>query len=248
MSRVVPNPPSSPDSLALRVLVVDDEKNIRATLSTCLEAMGCQVREAASPEAALALLGHQRFDLAFLDLRLAGSDGLQLIPKLLAENSELAIVVITAYATIETAVEAMRGGARDYLPKPFTPAQVRHAVEQVAAQRTLARRITDLEGQLRDAMPEVDLESTSPQMIAVFDTVTRAASADAAVLFRGENGTGKGVMARLLHSRSPRAARAFVTVNCPTLSEELLTSELFGHAKGAFTGAVREQPGRVEAA
>jgi two-component system, NtrC family, response regulator AlgB len=230
------------------VLVIDDEKNIRATLTTCLESAACQVTAVASPDAALAALTRQPFDLAFLDLRLGQENGLDLIPKLLAEAPDLAIVVITAYATVDTAVEAIKRGAKDYLPKPFTPAQIRHIVERLAERRRLATQIRNLEAQLQEAVPEVDLETTSPKMRATLDVIARVAPTDVPVLLRGENGTGKGVVARFLHTQSKRSAKPFVTVNCPTLSEELLASELFGHLRGAFTGAVRDQPGRVEMA
>jgi len=230
------------------VLVVDDEKNIRATLSTCLESIGCQVTAVASPDAALAALARQPFDLAFLDLRLGQANGLDLIPQLLAEAPDIAVIVITAYATVDTAVDAIKRGAKDYLPKPFTPAQIRHVVEQIAEQRKLISHIRDLEGQLHEAVPEVETETVSPKMRAVLDIIMRVAQADTSVLLRGESGTGKSVIARLIHVHSNRAANPFVVVNCPTLSEELMASELFGHTKGAFTGAVRDQPGRVEMA
>jgi NtrC-family two-component system response regulator AlgB len=232
----------------LSVLVVDDEKNIRTTLGVCLEGLGCRVTAAASPSAAREWASRQPFDLAFVDLRLAEESGLDLIPALLATCPDLDIVVITAYATVDTAVEAMKRGARDYLPKPFTPAQIRHLVSQVEERRSLVRRIRDLEGQLRESLPEADLDSTSRRMRLALDTLLRAAPSDVSVLLRGESGTGKGVLARLLHARSARAAGPFVVINCPTLSQELLASELFGHAKGAFTGAIRDNPGRVEAA
>ena len=235
-------------SPALRVLVIDDEKNIRATVAVCLEGLGCAVTGAASAEAARAAVAAASYDLAFLDLRLGDSNGLDLLPELLARRPDLDVVVVTAYATIDTAVEAMRRGARDYLPKPFSPAQIRHVVEQVAERQRLVRRVAALQSELATAAPEIDLDSRAPAMRAVLDVLPRVAAADATVLLRGENGTGKGVLARALHAGSPRAARPFVTVNCPTLSEELLASELFGHARGAFTGAVRDQPGRVEAA
>ena len=230
------------------VLIIDDEKNIRVTLSTCLESIGCQVTAVASPDAALAALARQSFDLVFLDLRLGQANGLDLIPTLLAEAPEMAIIVITAYATVDTAVAAIKRGAKDYLPKPFTPAQIRHLVERFAEQRHLTTRIRDLEERLQEAVPEVDIETTSPKMRAVLDVIARVAPTDAPVLLRGETGTGKSVIARLLHVHSNRAANPFVVVNCPTLSEELLASELFGHTRGAFTGAVRDQPGRVEMA
>jgi len=231
-----------------RVLVVDDEKNIRATLALCLEGMGCAVTAVASGEAALAALEREPFEIAFLDLRLADESGMDLLPKLLALRAELSVVVITAYATIETAVEAMRRGARDYLPKPFTPAQIRHVVEQIAERRALLSRVAELEARLAETIPETDLASESPAMRALLSAAARVAAADASVLLRGESGTGKTVLARAIHRQSPRSAAPFVVVNCPTLTEELLASELFGHARGAFTGAVRDQPGRVEAA
>ena len=235
-------------AINLRVLVIDDEKNIRTTLSLCLEQIGCEVTAVGSADSALAALARQSFDLAFLDLRLGSSDGLNLIPKLLAENSNLLVVVVTAYATIDSAVEAIKRGAADYLPKPFTPAQIRHVVDQCMHQRDLKRQVVELEGRLREATPEVELESGSPEVRSVLEIAARASASDVPVLLRGESGTGKSVLARAIHSMSPRARQPFVVVNCPTLSEELLASELFGHAKGAFTGAIRDQAGRVETA
>jgi two-component system, NtrC family, response regulator AlgB len=232
----------------LRALVVDDEKNIRSTLTLCLEGLGCKVQQAANGAAALEALRHEPFDLALCDLRLGLESGLDLLPRLLAERPGLEVIVITAYATVDTAVEAMRRGAKDYLPKPFTPAQIGHLVERTQERRRLARRVSELEARLAAAAPEAVLDTAAPRMQAVLQTVERTAPHDVAVLLRGENGTGKGVLARLLHAQSGRRDAPFVVVNCPTLSEELLASELFGHARGAFTGAVRDQEGRVEAA
>jgi NtrC-family two-component system response regulator AlgB len=233
---------------SLRILVIDDEKNIRTTLSLCLEQLGCQVTAVPSAQSALNALAEQPYDLAFLDIRLGELSGLDLIPKLLADCPNLLVVVITAYATIDSAVQAIKRGAADYLPKPFTPAQIRQVVEQCIKQRDLRRQVIELESRLRESAPEVDLESDSPKIRAVLDIATRAAVSDVPVLLRGESGTGKTVLARTMHSVSQRSGHPFVVVNCPTLSEELLASELFGHSRGAFTGAVRDQPGRVEAA
>jgi NtrC-family two-component system response regulator AlgB len=230
------------------VLIVDDEKNIRHTLRVCIEGLGGEVGEAASAQAALEAIGRAAYDVVFLDLRLGTQSGLDLIPQILAENPNAAIIVVTAYATVETAVDAMRRGAWDYLPKPFTPAQIRHLLDKAVTQRSLSARVADLEGRLRLEAPDVDLASAAPAMHSVLEVVSRAAQADVSVLFRGESGTGKGVLARAMHAESKRRDRPFVVVNCPTLSEELLASELFGHAKGAFTGAIRDQPGRVEVA
>jgi NtrC-family two-component system response regulator AlgB len=233
---------------SLGVLVVDDEKNIRHTLRVCLEAMGARVGEAASGPDAVEAIRRSGYDVAFVDLRLGQTSGLDVIGSLLAENPNLVVVVVTAYGTIETAVEAMRRGAWDYLPKPFSPAQIRHLMDRIGKLRALAAQAADLQSQLSAEIPEVLLVSQSPAVQAVLDTVARAAQADAAVLLRGPSGTGKGVLARLLHRQSKRRDRPFVLVNCPTLSGDLLASELFGHAKGAFTGAIRDQAGRVEAA
>jgi len=232
----------------LRILVVDDERNIRSALRLCLEQAGSEVVEAATGEAALAALAQRPFDIAFVDLRLGQESGMDLLPRLLAEDPNLDVVMVTAYATFDTAVEAIQRGARDYLPKPFTPAQIRALVDQLAERRALQTRLTELEGRLAEDAPEASLETEAAAMRATLALLHRAAPSDAAVLLRGESGTGKSVLARALHALSPRAARAFVTVNCPTLSEQLLASELFGHVRGAFTGAVRDQPGRVESA
>ena len=242
--------PAATVTFPLHVLVVDDEKNIRTTLGTCLEGLGCKVVLAASGAAALAALGRQPFELAFLDLRLGEEDGLALLPSLLAASPTLDVVIVTAYATVNTAVDAIKRGARDYLPKPFNPAQIRHLVERTAERRALTDEVADLRAQLGDLTltPEADFDSSSAQMRNVLDVIARAASHEVPVLLRGENGTGKSLLARRLNLLGRRRSRPFVVVNCPTLSEELLASELFGHVRGAFTGAVRDQVGRVEAA
>jgi NtrC-family two-component system response regulator AlgB len=234
--------------IPLRVLVIDDEPNIRDTLALCIQSAGARADKVGTGAAALEALRLAPYDVAFCDLRLGSESGLDLVPRLLAERPGLDVVVITAFATFDTAVEAIRRGARDYLPKPFTPAQIRHQLDSARERRATASRLHDLESRLADAAPDVLLDSKSPRVRAALETLTRAASHDVAVLLRGESGTGKGVLARALHAASPRRDRPFVVVNCPTLSEELLASELFGHARGAFTGAVRDHPGRIEAA
>ena len=232
----------------MRVLIVDDERNIRKTLSVCLQGLGCQVTESGSSTFAVEAIARSPYDVAFVDLRLGRENGLDLLPKLLAERPGLDVIMITAYAAVDSAVEAMKRGAKDYLPKPFTPAQIRKVIEAARARRELERRLLDLEARLADAAPEVSLETSSAAMRSVMEVVARAASHDVPVLLRGESGTGKSVLARALHQMSPRRDRPFGVVNCPALTEELLASEMFGHAKGAFTGAVRDRAGRVEAA
>lgn len=240
--------PKSSSAAPLRVLVVDDEKNIRVTLAAYLEGMGCRVMAVATAGAALSALESQTFDLAFLDLRLKEMSGLELLPKFLSISPRLPVVMITAYATIETAVEAIKRGARDYLRKPFNPAQIGHIVVRLAERLNLFRQVENLKAHLRESVPEVVLETESPKMRAALDTVEKVAPTEAPVLLLGENGTGKGVIARWLHAQSQRTGSPFVVISCPTLTEELLASELFGHAKGAFTGATRDREGRLEAA
>lgn len=232
----------------LRALVVDDERNIRTTLSVCLEGLGCQVLTAQNAESALAQAASAPIDIAFVDLNLGASSGLDLIPLLAEATPSCSIVIITAYATIETAVDAMKRGAMDYLPKPFAPAQIRHFVDKVRERRSLLHHVTTLEGTLQTQVPELRLDMEAPKMVAAFDLVSKAAVSDVSVVMRGESGTGKSVLARVLHNKSARASGPFVVVNAATLTDELLLSELFGHARGAFTGAVRDQAGKVEVA
>jgi NtrC-family two-component system response regulator AlgB len=233
---------------SFRVLIIDDEKNIRSTLALCLQGLGCLTAEAATPEAALASLKRQPFDVVFLDLRLGTGNGLDLLPKIQEECPASAVVMITAYATFDTAVQAIQRGAKDYLPKPFTPAQIEHVMSRLRKDRELQRKVLELEARLIDTTPEIELDTRSSRMKGALETARKSAASDATVLLRGENGTGKGVLARAIHEMSVRKKRDFVVVNCPSLSEELLTSELFGHVQGAFTGAVRDRAGRIETA
>jgi len=232
----------------VRILIVDDEPNIRRTLRATCEAIGHEVEEADSGAAALASAGRRGFAIALVDLRLGRESGLDLIGPLLEQSPRLAIVIITAHASVDTAVEAMRRGALDYLPKPFTPAEVRAVLERAAKVRGLVDRVADLEEIVRAEVPEAELESPDPSMRRAFELARLAAPTDATVLLRGESGTGKGVLARALHSWSKRAGGPLVTVSCPSLNADLLEAELFGHARGSFTGAVRDAPGKVAAA
>lgn len=232
---------------SLNILVVDDEINIRKTLATCLEAEGHRVVSVSNASDALAEASRRSFDLAFVDLRLGTDDGLDLLSSLLKAEAWLKIIVITAYASIDTAVAAMKRGATDYIPKPFTPAQIKLAVQKVAAARDLEQKVASLQDALSRLHPEVDFENVGPAMARVASLSRRVAPSEATILLRGESGTGKTVLARAIHSWSPRAARPFAVVSCPSFPPELLESELFGHVRGAFTGAVRDNPGRIAA-
>jgi NtrC-family two-component system response regulator AlgB len=229
----------------LNILIVDDELNIRKTLTVYLETEGHHVVAVSNFQDAVHEGSRRSFDLAFVDLRLGTADGLDLIPTLLAQTPWLKIVVITAYASIDTAVEAMRRGATDYIPKPFTPAQVKLAVHKVFEMRTLEQRVASLQEDLGRLNPEADFSTTSPAMQRVVNLARQVAATDATILLRGESGTGKTVLARAIHHWSPRANKPICVVSCPAFSPELLESELFGHVKGAFTGAVRDNPGRI---
>jgi len=232
----------------MRILIVDDEPNIRRTLRLALESGGHAVEEAASVESALRRVEREPCDVALVDLRLGRESGLDLMETLLVGQPRLAVVLITAHASIDTAIEAMRRGAFDYLPKPFTPTQVRAVLERVVRVRGLRDRVAGLEDRVRAEVPEAEFESQDPQVCHTFEQARLVASTDAVVLLRGENGTGKGVLARALHAWSKRADGPFITVSCPSLNAELLESGLFGHVRGAFTSAVRDAVGKVAAA
>ena len=230
---------------SLFILIVDDEPTIRKTLTIALETEGHRVVAVSNSKDAIGEVSRQFFDMALVDLRLGTESGLDLIPSLRANCPWLKIVMITAYASIDTAVEAMRRGAFDYLPKPFTPDQVSLLIRKISEVRTLEQRVAVLQEALKDAAPEIDLTSRNPAMQRTLSMAHRVAESDATVLIRGESGTGKTILARAIHSWSNRARKNFGVISCPTLSSELLESELFGHAKGAFTGAVRDHPGRL---
>jgi len=232
----------------MNILVIDDDASLRRTLRISLEVLGHVAVEASDAAGALDLLAHRPFDIALLDLRLAQEHGLDLLPRLLNLAPGLNVVIVTAYATIETAVEAMRRGAFDYLPKPFTPDQLRVVLDRIARMRRLQFQVDDLEEQVRSVLPEVDLQTNEPLMRQALDIAFKTAASEATILLRGESGTGKGVVARAIHARSSRATGPFVTISCPSLSAELLESELFGHVQGAFTGAVRDTIGKVAVA
>jgi two-component system, NtrC family, response regulator AlgB len=232
----------------MQILVIDDEKNIRRTMAMAIESMEHQVVCVASGAEAFKELRSAAFQVVFLDLKLHQENGLEILTEILRLAPQAAVVIITAFASIETAVEAMRLGAFDYLPKPCTPDQVRQLLVKIERTKRLENRVLELETQINAESPEVDLATDSPSMQTVIDMAFKAANSNATVLILGESGTGKSVLARAMHARSPRKGAAFVTVSCPSLSRELLESELFGHVKGAFTGALADTAGKVAAA
>jgi NtrC-family two-component system response regulator AlgB len=232
----------------MRILIVDDEASIRKTTAIAVQTMGHEAVEAPTGARALKLVETEGFDVCFLDVKLGAEDGLQVLEKLLQGAPGLAVVMFTAFASIATAVEAMRRGAFDFIPKPFTPEQIRQVLQKIVRTRTLEQRVRQLESQLADESPEIDLTSVEPAVQRVFEIAFKAAETTATILILGPSGTGKNVLAREIHRRSAQRDRPFVTVNCPSLSKELLESELFGHVKGAFTSAVQDTLGKVAAA
>jgi NtrC-family two-component system response regulator AlgB len=229
-------------------LVVDDDAGVRQSLRLCLEPAGATVLGVGTASAALEAVDRASFDVVFLDLWLGADSGLKLVPEILRRGHGVGIVVITAFATYETAVDAVRKGAADYLPKPFTPDQVRLAARRVLEAKRLRGRVAELEQLLDESGAEATFASDNAAFLAFLQTAERAAASDSVVLLRGESGTGKNVMARWMRARSRRASRPFVSVNCPTLSSDLMSSTLFGHRKGAFTGAVSDAAGKVQEA
>jgi NtrC-family two-component system response regulator AlgB len=235
-------------SLSMRILIVDDEPAIRKTTRIAVETVGHTVVEAPNALRALKAVEEDAFDAVFLDLKLGTDDGLEVLAKLLKRQPSLAVVMFTAYANIATAVEAMRRGAFDFLPKPFTPDQVRSVLAKIEKTCVLVTRVRSLENQLAAESPPVSLESAEPVTQRAMEIAFKAAASSANILILGPSGTGKSVLAREVHQRSTRRDAAFVTVSCPSLSRELLESELFGHVKGSFTGAVVDTLGKVAAA
>jgi NtrC-family two-component system response regulator AlgB len=229
-------------------LVVDDDPGVRQSIRLCLEADNARVLGVGTSAGGLDALERSRFDVVFLDLWLQSESGLSVLPEILRRQPDVGIIVITAFATFESAVEAMKMGAVDYLPKPFTPEQVRTAARRIVTGNVLKRQLTELQDRLDETEGESTFETRSPAFAAFLQNASRAAASDAVLLLRGESGTGKTVFARWIRKQSRRADGPFVTVHCPMLSNELMSSTLFGHKKGAFTGAVADSVGKVEEA
>jgi NtrC-family two-component system response regulator AlgB len=227
------------------ILIVDDEKNVRTHLATYARGLGHRAETAEDATAALAAIDHHEFDVVFSDVRMAGIDGLALLREIRRRRPDAVVVLMTAYGTVQQAVEAMRAGAYDYLMKPFGLDQVGLLLDRVLEVQTLRRENRTLHRALDE--PAV-LESASPVMQRALATARQAATSDVTVLLTGESGTGKNVLAASIHDWSPRRGGPFVKISCTTLSDHLLESELFGHVKGAFTGAWKDKAGRLEAA
>ncbi|CUS32701.1 sigma-54-dependent transcriptional regulator [Candidatus Nitrospira nitrificans] len=235
-----------------RILIVDDDHDILTALKKRLIWMGHEVLTAEDGEQGLRLAAEEQPDLMLLDIELPGLSGLDVLKQLGEKRSGTPpqtvpeVIVITAFGTIDRAVEAIRLGACDFLTKPFEPDHLSVVIEKAMAQMALTRQIGLLQAEVGGRYEHV--VGQSPRMVELLDTARRAAGSSATVLLLGETGTGKEVMARALHRWSPRASKPFVVVNCGAFPESLLENELFGHEKGAYTGAVKREPGKIEAA
>ena len=232
-------------------LVIDDDKAFRDATCMLIDDDGHYAEPAASGEVGLSSLRDDKFDAVLLDLNLGAEKGMEVLEKILKNHPNIPVVMFTAQGTVKTAVEAMRQGAMDFLEKPFTREQMHMVIARLQRFRKLNQNIERLEQEVKESRsrsPELLLDFATPIMQQIMDVLLRAAKTPASILITGESGTGKSVVARAVHEQSHLADKPFVTVSCPSLSKELLESELFGHVKGTFTGAVRDHWGKVKAA
>jgi DNA-binding NtrC family response regulator len=232
----------------MRILIVDDETIVRDSLGAWFRQDGHRVDVVGSGREALHLVGANRYDLAFLDIKMPGMDGIELQARLAAADPELSIVLMTAYASVETAVKAMKNGAYDYIVKPFDPDDLSMLVRRAAEHRSLRAENQRLKRSLETAAAPPLLLGNSAAMRHVLELVATVAATDSTVLVTGESGTGKELVARAIHAGSARRYNPMVVVNCGALPEGILESELFGHEAGAFTGARARHKGKFESA
>lgn len=232
-------------------LVIDDDRIFRDATCYLIEEEGHYAQPAASGDAGLALLKDDNFDAVLLDVNLGQENGLDVIPKILRVCPNLPVVLFTAQGTVNTAVEAMRRGALDFLEKPFTREQFHRVLARINRFHQMSQNIERLEQEVKETKsqnPDLLLDFATPRMCEIMALLARAARTPASILLLGESGSGKSALARVVHQQSHLADKPFVTVSCPSLSKELLESELFGHVKGAFTGAIKDRWGKVKAA
>jgi DNA-binding NtrC family response regulator len=231
-----------------KILIVDDELIMRESLAGWLERDEYDVVTAASGEEALKKLAQARYDIMLVDIKMEGMSGLDVLKRVKSDDPDVAVVMITAYGSISTAIEAMKNGAHDYLLKPFDPNELGILIEKIVAQQAQAREMHYLRETSKERARFESMIGQSGSMQEVFDLIVDVAPTDSTVLITGETGTGKGLAAKAIHSHSPRCAGPFVTVNCGAIPEHLMETELFGHQKGAFTDAKETKKGRLELA
>ena len=230
-----------------RILVIDDDQGVRDSMARMLRGAGYTVETAETGEDGVALAKGNAYDVILSDMRMSGISGLDVLKRLRDQRVDSAFIVMTGFGTVDTAVEAMKLGAVDFVQKPFFRDELLMRVKSVADRRQLARQVDLLQRQARTAVPTLEaLVGESEQMHRVKDLIVRAAAAPGTVLITGETGTGKELAARAIHAAGPRASGPFVALNCAALTDSLLENELFGHARGAFTGAAGARAGLIE--
>ncbi|NOZ78786.1 MAG: sigma-54-dependent Fis family transcriptional regulator [Acidobacteria bacterium] len=234
-------------SRAPSLMIVDDELHVRESLASWFTEDGYEVVTASSGKEALTVLGRRHVDVVITDIKMPGMDGLELLRRIRQVDPDVAVILVTAYASVATAVQALKEGAYDYLVKPFDPEELSHVVEKACEKIRLKEENVALKQRIAGISPQI-VEGTSREMRRVLELVESVAPTDTTVLIRGESGTGKELIARLIHAKSPRAFGPLVAVNCGALSEGVLESELFGHEKGSFTGATSRRKGKLELA
>jgi two-component system response regulator HydG len=230
----------------MHIMIVDDEMIIRESFSHWFQKSGHFVETAASGSEALEKLEKIAFDVLFVDIKMPGMNGIELLEKTKEDYPDTIVVIITAFGTIETAVEAMKLGAADYLLKPFKPEQLTLVMEKLTQQKKLTSAYNYLKGHLDRITRFDNIIGQSPAMEKIFELIPQIAASDASVLITGETGTGKELVAKAIHARSKRNHCPFIAINCGALPDTLLESELFGHHKGAFTGASHARKGFLE--
>lgn len=230
----------------MHIMIVDDERIIRESFFHWFQKSGHKVSTAASGGEALEKLAETSFDLLFVDIKMPGMDGIELLAAVKDTYPETMVIIITAYGSIESAVQAMKIGATDYLLKPFKPDQLSLVMEKVIQQQKRASEYNYLKGRLEKITRFDNIIGQSSAMAAIFEMITEVAGTDASVLLAGETGTGKELIAKAIHAKSPRANLPFIAINCGAIPDTLLESELFGHQKGAFTGAMQTCKGFFE--
>jgi len=231
-----------------KALVVDDEKNILNTIGICLESIGIEATLCSKPQDVLQLLQQNRFDVAFVDLKMSPMDGIEVLSEIKQYSPGTTVIIMTAHGSIDTAVVAIKKGAYDYLQKPFDFEELKLFTRKVFEHHQLVHEMAELREELASIQGSRDIITRNRSMIELLDLAARVAESSISILIEGESGTGKELVAHFVHRKSDRAEKPFVKVNCAAIPEQLLESELFGHVRGAFTGALKDRQGRFEAA
>jgi len=231
-----------------RILIVDDELVVRDSLGKWFTSEGYAARQASGAREALEVIQRGDFDIALIDIKMPSMDGMELQARLKEADPDLTVIIMTGYASVDTAVQALKQGAYDYITKPVDPDELSHLVANALEHKRARREVVRLRENLQESFPGTEMIGTSPAMKRVAELIEMVASTEATVLITGESGTGKEVVARAIHAGGPRRYMPMVTIHCGALTETLLESELFGHEKGAFTGAQYRKKGKFEVA